>query len=232
MNLSSRLDAIAKFIPQCSCLADIGTDHGYIPIYAIQNNVCSEAIAGDIKKGPVEIANKNIRSYGLEDKIETRIGPGLSILKNGEADVILIAGMGGNLISTIINENIEIAINAKYLILQPVQYPEELRKFLFKSNFQIIDEELAIEGSKYYHIIKATYGDPKPYEKEVFYYTGLELMIKKHPLIQKYVDYKLNRINVILKELSNSTNITRKDELLILKEEFEEVSIWLKNAEK
>lgn len=232
MNLSERLMTIAKFIPECKCLADIGTDHGYIPIYSILNKVCETAIAGDIKKGPVEIAKKNIKSYGLQDKIETRIGSGLSVLKKGEADVILIAGMGGNLISDIIEENIEIASSADCLILQPVQYPEELRKYLAKANFYIIDEELANEGSKYYHIIKAIKGSPNIYDKEAYYYTGVILLKKRHPLALKYVNFRINRINIILEKLINSENNARRNELLKLKEEFEEVSEWLKAVQK
>jgi tRNA (adenine22-N1)-methyltransferase len=227
MNLSERLICIAKCIPDCNCLADIGTDHGYIPIYIILNNISKKVIAGDIKKGPIEIANKNILNYKLEDRIETRIGPGLSVLKKSEADVILIAGMGGNLIADIIEEKLDIATEADCLILQPVQYPEVLRKYLSKANFNIFDEELAKEGNKYYHIIKAKKGTGQVYEKEVYYYTGLSLLDKRHPILIKYVNHKIHRINIILRELANSNNIERKSELIKLKEEFEEVSKWL-----
>jgi tRNA (adenine22-N1)-methyltransferase len=227
MNLSERLISIAKFIPKCRCLADIGTDHGYIPIYILLNNISEKAIAGDIKKGPVAIAKKNISSYKLEDKIETRIGSGLSVLKKSEADVILIAGMGGNLIADIIEEHLDIASAADCLILQPVQYPEVLRKYLSKANFVILDEELANEGNKYYHIIKAKKGIGNEYEKEVYYYTGLSLIKKRHPLLIKYLNHKIHRINIIIKELLNSNNIERRNELVKLKDEFEEVVKWL-----
>lgn len=232
MNISERLITIAKFIPNCTCLADIGTDHGYIPIYAIQNGICKTSIASDINKGPIQIADKNIRNYGYEDKIKTRIGPGLSTLKPNEADVILIAGMGGNLIAEIIQENLEIAEKCDYLILQPVQYPEVLRKYLADSGFNIIDEELANEGNKYYHIIKASKGASNEYMKNVYYYTGVKLLEKKHPLLLKYVNHKIGRIDVILNELSNSDNSTRKNELLALKQEFEEVRKWLEAVKK
>jgi tRNA (adenine22-N1)-methyltransferase len=232
MNLSERLKVIANSIPECSCLADIGTDHGYIPIYTVLNNISKNAIAGDIKKGPVEVAKKNIINYKLENKIETRIGAGLSILKKNEADVILIAGMGGNLIADIIEEHHDIASATDCLILQPVQYPEALRKYLSKANFVIFDEELANEGNKYYHIIKAKKGNGNEYEKEVYYYTGLSLIKKKHPLLIKYLNHKINRINIIINELLNSDNNERRDELIKLKDEFEEVEKWLNHAMK
>lgn len=232
VNLSERLMCIAKFIPPCQCLADIGTDHGYIPIYTVINNISKQGIASDIKEGPVSIAKKNIMAYRLENKIETRIGPGLSVLKMDEADVILISGMGGNLISDIIEENKEIAMNADYLILQPVQYVEELRKYLSNSEFKIVDEELAKDGNKYYHIIKIAKGTADTYGREVYYYTGLKLVNKRHPLILNYVEHKINGINLILEQLVNSKNSERRDELIKLKGEFEEVSRWLKVARK
>lgn len=232
MNLSERLLTIARFIPKCNCLADIGTDHGYIPIYTVTNNISQRAIASDINKGPVEIAKKNIKLYSIEGKIDTRVGNGLSTLKEGEADVILIAGMGGNLISEILEKDKNIAESADYLILQPVQYPEELRKYLCSAKFKILDEELAKEGNKYYHIIKVRRGEPDIYSKEVYYYTGLKLIEKRHPVLQSYVKHKIERITIILDELKNSDNLQRKNELKELKEEFEEVNKWLEAAEK
>jgi tRNA (adenine22-N1)-methyltransferase len=232
MNLSERLNCISKIIPKCKCLADIGTDHGYIPIYTVSNGICDYAIASDIKKGPIIIAKKNICKHNLENKIETRVGPGLSVLKIGEADVILICGMGGNLISEILRENKLIAESADCLILQPVQYPEELRKYLIKSNFCIVDEELAFEDNKYYHIIKVKKGKSLGYDKEVYFYTGLQLIKKKHPLINDYIDFKINQLNNILEELNNSTQAERRFTVEKLKKEFEDVNTCLKAVEK
>jgi tRNA (adenine22-N1)-methyltransferase len=238
MNLSDRLLCISDFLPECNCIADIGTDHGYIPIHAIQTGKCKHAIASDIKKGPILVARKNISVYGLEKEIETRVGPGLSTLKKGEADVILVAGMGGNMIADILEDDLELATDARILIMQPVQYPEELRKYLFLHEYDIIDEELSKEDNKYYHIIKATKSknfnkhNYEAYNKEVFYYIGIELMRKKHPLLLDYVNFKIKRLNIILKELVNSENIERKNELSMLMSQFEEVKACLKAAEK
>jgi tRNA (adenine22-N1)-methyltransferase len=240
MNLSDRLLCISNFLPACTCIADIGTDHGYIPIHAIQTGKCKHAIASDIRKGPILVARKNISLYGLENEIETRVGPGLSTLKKGEADVILIAGMGGNMIADILEQELELASEAKAIIMQPVQYPEELRKYLFLHEFDIIDEELSKEGNKYYHIIRAAKAknnhfnkqNYEAYNKEVFYYIGIELMNKKHPLLLDYVNFKLKRIDIILKELVHSENIEKKNELSTLKNQFKEVKACLKAVEK
>lgn len=232
MILSDRLKTLAEFLPECCCLADIGTDHGYIPIYAVENKICQTAIASDIKKGPVKIAAKNIKTYGFEGKIETRLGPGLATIKKDECDVIVISGMGGNLISEIIDNDIIKARSARFLILQPVQYPEELRKYLLHNNFTIVDETMANEGSKYYPIIKVVSGPSSTYTKEVFYYTGKIMIDNKHPILYKYIDHKIHRLNIILNELQNSENLIRKEEITKLKKEFEEVKACLEAATK
>lgn len=232
MILSDRLRTIAEFLPPCNCLADIGTDHGYIPIYAVNNNLCKRAIACDIKKGPVKIAINNITENGYQHIIETRLGSGLSVIEKNECDVILIAGMGGNLIADIIHKDMEKARSAEFLILQPVQYPEELRKFLIYNNFTIVDETMANEGNKFYPIIKAISGPSPAYTKEVYYYTGTKMIDNNSAILLKYINHKLHRLDIILEELSNSENYKRREEIVKLKHEFEEVKACLKVAVK
>lgn len=223
MNLSERLTHIINLIPKCNCLADIGTDHGFIPIYSILNNKANHAIASDINKGPIRIAKINIDKYNLNDRIETRIGSGLSTLKEDEADVIVIAGMGGILISEIIESHIAIARSAKWLILQPVQYPEVLRKYLLRSDFNIVDEDIVKDENKYYYIIKAENKKVHEYNKEVYYYTGMKLIEKGHPLIKEYILYKIGSFNNILNNLSPTQQSSRYSEIISLKKEFEDV---------
>jgi tRNA (adenine22-N1)-methyltransferase len=210
-------------IPTCNCLADIGTDHGFIPIHSIINNITSHAIASDINIGPIRIAEININKYNLADKIQTRVGPGLSTLKENEADVIVIAGMGGILISEIIEAHIDIAREAKWLILQPVQYPEVLRKFLLETGFNIVDEDIVKDENKYYHIIKAENKKSQKYANEAFYYTGTKLIEKGNPLIKEYIVFKIDTFNNILSNLSPTEQHSRYEELVSLKKDFEEV---------
>lgn len=223
MNLSERLIHIINMIPKCDCLADIGTDHGFIPIYSIQNNIAYRAIASDINKGPIRVANININKYNLKDKIQTRIGSGLSTLKENEADVIVIAGMGGVLISEIIESHIEIARSSRWLILQPVQYPEVLRRYLLSSGFNIVDEDIVKDENKYYYIIKVENSPSQKYTKEVYYYTGTKLIQKGNPLIKEYIEYKIHSLGNILSNLSPIDQSARYKELISLKKEFEEL---------
>ena len=102
MELSKRLKLIIKHMDKCKSMIDVGSDHGYIPIYAVKNNICETAIASDINIGPVEKAKLNATLDGVSDKVDVRLGGGLQTVKNGEVEAVVIAGMGGNLIRDIL----------------------------------------------------------------------------------------------------------------------------------
>jgi len=157
MMLSPRLKAILGLLdePFVDVLADIGTDHAYLPIEAVRAGLCQRAIACDINVGPLKIADFNIREAGLSEKIETRLGDGLQPLNPGEADCITIAGMGGmKIIGILDSKKIQ---NAK-LILQPQHDLEELRRNLHSQGYEI-HEKLAKESERFYVIIHAQKAD-------------------------------------------------------------------------
>ena len=120
MNIGARLEAIAALVPQNCVVADIGTDHAYLPVWLMQKGLIKAAIAADIAEGPCRAAQTNIGLYGLKDKIEVRRGSGLTVLKPGEADGAVIAGMGGSTIVQILEESPEVAKTLKFLIVQPM----------------------------------------------------------------------------------------------------------------
>lgn len=115
----------------------------------------------------------------MEDKIQCRLGRGLSTIKPGEAEEIVIAGMGGNLIRDIIEEGLEVFKGAKSLILQPMQHSQVLRKYIYNSGFKILDEELCIDENKFYEIIKVSYDENIKYIDSIFYEVG-EVLIKRN----------------------------------------------------
>lgn len=127
MQISKRLEAVASFVEQGSVIADVGCDHGYIPIYLYQKGMIPKAIAMDVNKGPLERAEIHIREYGLGEYITTRLSDGVRALKPNEADAVVIAGMGGALMEKIIEEGEETLKSVSYLILQP---QSELAHFL------------------------------------------------------------------------------------------------------
>lgn len=226
MEISNRLKCVVSMIDKCSSIADIGTDHGYLPIYLIQNGICKTSIASDIKKGPLNKARANVKKYKMEEKIECRLGAGLSTIKVKEVDCAVISGMGGNLISDILKENLEVFKSLKYAVLQPVQNPEILRKYLYDKGFNIIDEELCIDENKYYEIIKVAYNNNVVIKDDIYYEISENLIKKKHPLIKEYIEYKINKNKHIIDniDLCNNNALKRKKELVhknyILKELF------------
>lgn len=202
-------------------IADIGTDHSYIPIYMIENSLADYFIAADIRKGPVSIAKENIIKHNLSDKIETRLGSGLSVLKKGEADTIIIAGMGGQLISEIIDADIDIAKSAK-LTLQPMNAQYELRKYLIKNGFKILNEDIAIEGFKVYNILNAEYTRQEEFKSDIEYH--LPKYLTNHKYYKELYNKKHREFSKVIHGLENSKNTDTK-KLQLYKN-------WLKELEK
>ncbi|QGU95489.1 SAM-dependent methyltransferase [Clostridium bovifaecis] len=229
MNVSIRLKTIASLIDECNRICDIGTDHGYLPIYLIKKGICKEAIASDINKGPVEKAENNVKREGLESKITCRLGGGLTTISPHEADCAIIAGMGGNLIRDIIEESKEVFKGLKYAVLQPVQNPDVLRKYLYESGYDILDEELCIDEGKYYEIIKVKYDNKPKVLEDIYYEIGEKLIHKRHPLLKEYINHKVNKYKSILSYIDNETDSAklRRAELENSIEKLEEIDSCL-----
>ena len=175
LRLNPRLQKIAELIPPCKSLADIGTDHAYIPLFAVLDGKAKRAVASDIKLGPVARAAENIKKFGLESEIIVRLGPGLATVSPDEAEVIVIAGMGGMLIADILEQAKEVVKSAKLLILQPMTAAMELRDYLGQNDFDAREEYLAAEEDKLYNIILAVPGGKTVYtEKERLLGKGLD----------------------------------------------------------
>ena len=153
MELNGRLKQIASLVPHCRTLADVGTDHGYIPIYCASHGICDYALAMDINPMPLRSAQSNILKYGLDDKITVRLSDGLQALAANEADVIVIAGMGGLLMRDILQSGDSVIGKDTLLILQPMLAARELREYLYSSGFDIFDEYVCREQDKFYNII-------------------------------------------------------------------------------
>ena len=151
---SPRLQAILSYV-KGSCLADIGTDHAFLPIAACLDNIVEKAVACDLCPGPLDIARENIRQYGLTNRIDTRLAYGLQGLKTGEADCVVISGLGGMNIIEILKDAEQIASSAKRLILQPQRDIPLIQQVLIDLNFKIIDEATVLDKGRSYTIIAA-----------------------------------------------------------------------------
>lgn len=147
--------------PQSFTVADVGCDHAYISIALIKRCLASHVIAMDVRKGPLEIADKNVKAYAMEEKIELRLSDGLDQLGMGEADTIIIAGMGGLLIKSILEKGKHILSDADTppaLVLQPQSDIREIRIFLHAQAYHIVQETMLEEEGKYYTVLKALPG--------------------------------------------------------------------------
>lgn len=158
IELSKRLKLVASFVEPGAVVADVGTDHGYVPIWLVQEGVAAGGIAMDVNPGPLERAAAHIGACGLADRIQTRLGNGLSALSDGEADTVIIAGMGGPLIVRILTDGLETVRGMGRLILSPQSEIWSVREFLDRYGFVIEDEAMTEEDGKYYTVIRARFG--------------------------------------------------------------------------
>ncbi|MBQ6820281.1 MAG: SAM-dependent methyltransferase [Clostridium sp.] len=206
MELSKRLKFIIENMDKTVVLADVGTDHGYIPLYATKNNLCKKAIAIDINKDPLDKARLNAILEGAGDEIEFRLGDGLKPIEKGEVEAVIIAGMGGNLIRDILEESKDKVSSISYLILVPAQNPEILREYLYNNDYEIICEDLCEEEGKYYELFKVRKKDGESMSlDEIYYEVSPKLLMQKHPLIKEYLNYKIENYNKILGFITEST---------------------------
>lgn len=203
LNLKGRLKLIADKVPTCQVVADIGTDHAYIPVYLIQQGICKKAIASDVKIGPVRVANRNIKLYKLDHDIETRMGSGLSTIDEGEADAIIIAGMGGTLLTELLDSDASKTCKARAMVLQPMNDHDVVRKWLYDHRFDIYDEELVAEGPKIYCVISAKYhGQVRAYS-DFQLHVGQKLIERKDRLLLDFCQMKVRQIDRVLKQLES-----------------------------
>jgi len=231
--ISERLKTIIGCVKKRDFLVDVGTDHAYVPISLIKSGVIKKAIACDISPGSVEKAKKNIQLHNYSDLIETRIGDGLSVINEGESpNQIVIAGMGGLMITHILSDSKDVVNSAERLILQPQRDIDKVRKTIHLLGFKIVDEKMLFQDGKYYNVIVCEKGLDSYYtEKDYFF--GKILIAEKNEVLKKQVDFELNKLNNILIDMEkrmleskqNDVFLKRFDELGVKRCLYE--SIWL-----
>lgn len=205
--LSKRLKNVADMVTKGYIVADIGTDHGYVPIYLIKNGIVPKAYAMDINEGPLKIADKNIRLEGLQDKITTVLSDGMNEMTSEMAESVVIAGMGGDLITDILNRGKNIK-GIKELVLSPHKRVDIVRKYLLDNNWKITDENMVIDNNKFYTILRAVpEKEESEYdETEIMY--GRLLLTTKNPVLKKYLEKENKMYEEVLKKVENSKNET------------------------
>lgn len=233
MELSIRLEAIAACVKPGLRIADIGTDHGYLPIELIRRGICPQALACDVRRGPLERAREHIREAGLDDRISTRLSDGLERILPGEAESCVIAGMGGRLIQGILEaesrRNPNVLQEIKQLILQPQSDWETVRKAVHNLSFHIENESMVIDRDKYYWILVCEPGQ-EVYERSWQYRYGKILTERRDPVLHRYLLHKYSKNDRLLCSLAGSESEAagaRRIQLQIEQTEIKEVlALW------
>ena len=194
MHIDRRLETIANLVPQGCVLADIGTDHAYLPVWLCRIGRCPCAIAADINPEPLKRGQSTIIESGMSGRIETRLSDGLKEIKPDEADDIVIAGMGGELIAKILSECSFATDNSKHFILQPMTKSEELIAWLCENGFKILKQDCCVASGKCYTVILAEYSGEKHIADELYCYLG-ELSPKSNETHLRFVEGHLNRLS-------------------------------------
>lgn len=210
--LSKRLETVGRFVPEAARLADIGSDHAYLPVALMLKGKIDFAVAGEVVKGPYESAKRQVMKNGLSERIEVRLANGLdAIEKHDQISAITIAGMGGSLIRDILEsgrQNQRLSAEER-LILQPNIGEKTLRMWLKENNYQIIAEEIIEENKKIYEIIVAEKKEqPIDYsEKELMF--GPFLLEEKNATFSAKWQRELKQREVILEQLKNASEQNR-----------------------
>ena len=166
--LSPRLKEAAALVRKVDTIADVGTDHAYLPIYLIEHGVCRRVIASDLRTGPLENARANVEAAGLSERIELRLSDGLTNYRPNEAQDIVIAGMGGILIAEILDKAEWLRHGDRHLVLQPMTHAEVLRAYLMANGYRILRESVCEDGGNLYCFLSCAHTD-KPQKYDAFY---------------------------------------------------------------
>lgn len=203
VKLSARLHAVARRVPTGAVVADIGTDHAYLPVFLVRTGLATRVIAGEAGRGPFKSARETVRSYGLDGQIEVRLGDGLQVLRPGEADTVVLAGMGGRTICAILSAGHAVLAGVERLLLQPMRDVPLVRRWLLENGWRLFDEEMVYEGGHYYVVIESRpgrerIGDP------ILLELGPRLLEKRDAVYHSYLQKKRNELKAVLAELQGA----------------------------
>lgn len=187
IELSPRLLSVAQLVPPNAVLVDVGTDHAFLPIYLLQRDLISKAIATDLREGPLSKAKANGKKYGFMDKMSFRLCDGLAGVSSQEADTIAIAGMGGETIAAILKAAPWTRTGSCTLLLQPMSSLYDLRKFLTQNGYHIQMEHLRKDGRRVYVTMEVEPGDAPPYTEGEMWagrqWKGMDSPLRSHFLV-------------------------------------------------
>lgn len=247
VEISARMKALADMVTPGLTGCDIGCDHGFVSIYLVQKGICEKVLAMDVRKGPLSQAAAHILEYGLEGQIQTRLSDGLQQLHVGEAECMICAGMGGPLMTRILEEGRDKALAMKELILQPQSEIREFRAYLRTHGYRIVQEDMVYEDGKFYPMMKAVptegyfpeeecreEGNP-PEEgrciegaaqdpvQQLYDAFGPCLLRERHPVLKRYLEHSERVVGELAEKLKAQQGEKALARLPQLEEELQEI---------
>lgn len=222
--LSQRLKVVADFVPQNSRVADIGSDHAYLPVYLMKQKQIEFGIASEVAKGPLDNAIQEIKAEGLSDRIDTRLADGLlSVQPEDKIDCVTIAGMGGTLINNILENGKSHLSGNELLILQPNVGENRLRTWLMNNQYEISDETILREDGHTYEIIVAKKTDePVKYTEQEIKFGPFLLKQHSDVFVEKW-ENEIERIEMVIDQMSLAKHDKPVDKINSMKKEIEEI---------
>lgn len=222
--LSQRLKVVADFVPQNSRVADIGSDHAYLPVYLMKKKQIEFGIASEVAKGPLDNAIQEIKAEGLSDRIDTRLADGLlSVQPEDKIDCVTIAGMGGTLIKNILENGKSHLSGNELLILQPNVGEDRLRTWLMNNQYEISDETILREDGHTYEIIVAKKTDePVKYTEQEIKFGPFLLKQHSDVFVEKW-ENEIERIEMVIDQMSLAKHDKPVDKINSMKKEIEEI---------
>lgn len=225
--MMNRLEAVFDIVPMADTIADIGTDHGYLAVELVVRGKAKRVIAGDVHKGPLSSAESYIKSRGLSDVIDCRLGDGLQVTKKGELNGAICCGMGGFLMRDIVEEGPELL---EFYVLQPQNGQAELRQYMVKKGYCILKEIIMKDMGKMYTAFVAlrsdcvdTYGDNASYsihsddalydtlpKTSILWSVGALLAKEKPALWNEYIDFLIYQRQCALDGMTVELSHTEK----------------------
>ncbi|CAI2601309.1 tRNA (adenine(22)-N(1))-methyltransferase [Apilactobacillus kunkeei] len=222
--LSQRLKVVADFVPQNSRVADIGSDHAYLPVYLMKQKQIEFGIASEVAKGPLDNAIQEIKAEGLSDRIDTRLADGLlSVQPEDKIDCVTIAGMGGTLIKNILENGKSHLSGDELLILQPNVGEDRLRTWLMNNQYEISDETILREDGHTYEIIVAKKTDePVKYTEQEIKFGPFLLKQHSDVFVEKW-ENEIERIEMVIDQMNLAKHDKPVDKINSMKKEIEEI---------
>ena len=212
--LSKRLLTVVSLVEPGSRVVDVGTDHGFVPITLVQEDICPSALAMDVGKGPLARAREHIEQAGLSDQIEARLSDGFAAMKPGEADTGVIAGMGGPLMVRILEEGRAQTEDMKQLVLSPQSDIGAVRRYIKERKWKICQEVFLQEEGKYYTVMQVSLSEePRPQEsgwEEAEDQYGAWLLQHRDPVLLTYLEQELETKRQLIRSMNADTDRARE----------------------